>query len=147
MKIILLKNVVNLGQRGDVKEVSDGYARNYLLPSQAAEIANPEALQKIQVFKKAAKGEQKQKYELLKKIFEEIRGRVFEVREKADKGKLFAGIDSGKITKILKENKIKEIEEKYIILTTPIKEVGEHDIKVKFNDLESQFKLEIKAEK
>lgn len=132
MKVILLQDVPNVGKKYEVKNVSDGFARNFLFAQKLAEIATTQSIQTID--KKKKQDEQKKEIgkDLLGKNIEALEGLKMSIKEKTNgKGHLFAGIRAKEIVKILKEQKNIGIPEEIIEIEKPIKEKGEHKIKVK----------------
>jgi large subunit ribosomal protein L9 len=147
MKIILLKDVKKMGKKYDTKEVADGYALNMLFPTGLAIPATTSNVNMIETKKKGdmlgiAKNEAE-----LEKALTEIKGIKVEMSGKVnDKGHLFAGIHKEAIIQTIKSQKGINISNEHLILQKPIKEIGEHDIKVKVQNREVTFKLIIKAE-
>ncbi len=131
MKVILIKDVSGLGRKYDVKDVSDGYAHNFLI---ARKLAEPATLKKIEATKvKEKQVEQLKKVDenILEKNLQALEGLKVSIEEKAnEKGHLFSGIHKEEIIKILKEKNHIEIPEGLIDLEQPIKETGEHKISV-----------------
>src|SRR5680860_1287435 len=127
MKIIFTKDVPGVALNGDVKDIADGYARNFLLPKGLAEFATPEKLAEVESIKAkmiaaldARKGE-----------FQETVGKLESspvlFKKKASKtGKLFAAITPEHIAKELSDMFKTEIKPEMIKLEKQIKEVGEH---------------------
>jgi len=147
MKIILLKNVDNLGKKNDVKEVKDGYAKNFLIPKGLAEIATKNKLIMLEITKKR---DEKKVEEELKKIQElaaKIDGQeILIVVKTGKKEQLFESITVQKISEKLKELGF-EIKNSQIELTEPIKELGEFPVKIKFeHNLETEIKVLIKED-
>jgi len=146
MKIILLENVKNLGKAGDIKEVSNGYARNFLLPGKLAELATPETLKKSEKLKK--QGIQKEKEELKnnQELAAVIDGREIVIKSKEKDGKLFGSVGVKEIIKELKNQEI-EIKEESIILDAPIKETGEKNVLIKLDHgIEAAIKVIVEGE-
>ncbi len=132
MKVILLQDVPNVGRKYEVKNVSDGYARNFLLARNLAKIATSQAIQEIEKLKKQTEQKKEIQQDILEKNIESVDGVRLEVKEKAnEKGHLFAGINKEEIAKILKEQKHIDIPAEIIVLEQPIKKIGEYKIKVK----------------
>ncbi len=142
MKIILLKDIPNIGKRYDVKNVADGYALNFLFPRALAEIASDKSLKNIEEIKRRNSDEQKIREDLLMKGLKDLSGIRIEISEKANtKGHLFAGIHKPELIKEIKKQTNLDVDEAHIDLEKPIKEVGEYDIKIKVQDKEAAFKL------
>ena len=147
MKIILLKDVKKVGKRYEIKDVADGHALNMLIPNKLAIPATPGNVNMIEVRKKADLFETAKTEAEIQKALAEIKGISLEMSGKVnDKGHLFAGIHQTEISEALKKQKNVNIAPEHIVLDKPLKEVGEHAVKVKINDREVAFKLTIKAE-
>jgi large subunit ribosomal protein L9 len=131
MKIILLQDVVNVGKKYEMKNVSDGFARNFLIPRKLAKIATTQTIQEIELTKKQGLKEKEIQQNLLEKNMDSLQDLKISIKEKAnEKGHLFASIDSKDINKILKKEHHLEIPSEIIELEKPIKQIGEHKIKV-----------------
>ena len=140
MKIILLRDVPNVGKKYEVKDVSDGFGRNFLLARNLGKIATTQTIQGIE--KKRTQDNQMKEVDkdILEKNIAALKGIKISIEEKAnEKGHLFAAVHAKEIVKILKEQEHIEIPEEMIKLEQPIKERGEHKIKVK----NKEFVLEI----
>jgi large subunit ribosomal protein L9 len=148
MKVILLKNVPNLGARGEIKVVSDGYARNFLLPKKLAKITTTEVLAELQ--KEKEKQAKAAELDLLniQKIAEKLESLELEIKVKANEtGKLFGAVNRVAILEKLKAKGIKELTESQIVLAEPIKEIGEHEILIDLpHGLEAKVMVRISAE-
>ncbi len=142
MKVILLKDVENLGKKFEIKEVADGFARNYLIPRGLAKVVNEKNLRWLE---KQMKKEQKKAEEELKKVQEmasAIDGQEIIIQVKVGKeGQLFESVGVQKIYEKLKELGF-EVKKNQILLEAPIKEVGEFPVKIKFpHNLEAEIKV------
>jgi len=133
MKVILQQDVKGKGKKGELVNVSDGYARNFLLPRKLAVAATPENLSEMKRQEKA----RLQKIEADKAKASEISGKLGEVlvkitaRSGGDGGKLFGSITSKEISEELQKQHGIEIEKNKIIQDEPIKSFGSYDIKCK----------------
>ncbi len=148
MRVILLKDVENLGKKYEVKEVKNGYARNFLIPQGLAKPATETALIWLETQKEI---EAKKAEEELKKIQEKataIDGQELIIPVKmGEEGQLFESIASQKISEKLKELGF-EIKKPQIDLKEPIKELGEFPIKIRFeHNLEAEIKVIVVEEK
>jgi large subunit ribosomal protein L9 len=148
MKVILLKDIENLGKKYEIKEVSDGYARNYLIPKKLAKVANEKNLKWLE---KQKEKEEKKAEEELKKVQEAasaIDGQEVLIPVKVgENGQLFESINVQKIYEKLKELGF-EIKKSQILLESPIKELGEFPVKIKFpHNLEAEIKIIVVEEK
>ncbi|MEK7661910.1 MAG: 50S ribosomal protein L9 [Patescibacteria group bacterium] len=131
MKIILLKDVPGVGRRYEVKEISPGYARNFILPKGLGEPATEAAMKRVKTLSVQAEAEHKIQEELLRKNVESLDGKRIEVKEKANElGHLFAGIHIKEIEKLFKEKLHAEIPLHFIKLDKPIKEIGTFKIEI-----------------
>ena len=140
MKIILLQDAKSLGRRGDVKEVSDGYARNFLLPKKIAEIATPESIKKAEITKKKYSEEEAAKLEKSKEIAKKMASLELLLSVKETDGKLFGSVSAKDIAQELK-NRDFDIAEKSIKLEEAIKKIGDYKITV---ELDAHIKVEVK---
>ncbi|MCK5459785.1 50S ribosomal protein L9 [Candidatus Parcubacteria bacterium] len=145
MKIILLKQVKGLGDAGDVKEVKNGYAGNFLLPNGLVKIANAQTIAEAK--KQSVKNAIVVKKTLVsdKKIAEKIKGLKLKIKVKTnEQGKLYAAIDSKAVSSELQKQNF-SVKEKQIILKKPIKTTGKHKIFLKF--AKKQVEIEVVLEK
>ncbi len=148
MRIIFLQDVENLGKKYEVKEVADGYARNFLIPRGLAKIATTETLKWLAAQKEI---EEKRAEEALKKTQElaaQIEGLEVIIPVKVgEEQQLFESITSQKISEKLKEMGFK-IKKEQIDLPEPLKELGEWPAKVKFeHNLEAEIRIIVTEEK
>ena len=146
MKVILLKDVPKVGKRGDVKEVNDGYARNFLIARGVAEAATPSALARLENQKKAKEKEKELEKEKITKALEALKGEQFIIEAKATpEGHLFAGITAEKIADLLTKKMTVSFPVEAIELEKPIKATGEHEITVHLGETKSRLKLEVRG--
>ena len=146
MKIILLKDVKNIGKKFDVKEVNDGYALNMLIPKGLAIHATPSAIKRVEADKSKMAGEMKVQHELLVQNIKAIEATTLTVVGKAnDKGHLFAGIHSDEIVRQLHTQARIELEPSFIELEHPLKTVGEHKVSIKAGGKSAELKVVVKA--
>ena len=148
MKVILLQNIKGFGQIGDVKNVSDGYGRNFLLPRKMAKAANENSLKEVESLKAKRiimiESEKKNALEAVEKL----KDLVIEFTRKATKtGKLFAGIDKEDIIKEIKKASGIQLQEEMIGHDEPIKHIGEHLVDLNLSpEVKTQIKVVIKRE-
>lgn len=142
MRVILLQDIENLGKKYEVKDVKDGYARNFLIPKGLVKPATEEVLKWLEVQKEI---EAKKSEEVLKQIQElasavDDREVIIPVKIGAE-GQLFESVNSQMISEKLKELGF-DIKKTQIVLEEPIKELGESPIKIKFeHNLEAEIKV------
>ena len=148
MQLILKKDVQNVGEAGDLINVKDGYARNYLLPNNLAEVATEGALgareRNIQRIKAKSEKLHKEALEKAEKI-EKIE--VIELSAKAgESGKLFGTITTKKLAEELLNKTGVEVDRKTIILDNPINKVGEFLMTIKLSSkVKAQLKVVVSA--
>lgn len=142
MQVILRKDVQNLGEAGDIVNVKDGYARNFLLPQAAAEIATEGALQNREQNLARIKAKQEKLHaEALAKAEQIEKFGKLELSAKAgESGKLFGTITTKKLTEELQAKAGIEVDRKNVSLNSPINKVGEYTMLIK---LTSKVKCEL----
>jgi large subunit ribosomal protein L9 len=142
MKIILLKDVQKVGKKYDVKDVAEGFALNSLIPRGLAKVATKDAIAKVEQLKANDLTNKKIQEELLLKNLEVIKNLKIELKEKAnEKGHLFAGITKDRIfAEVTKATKL-GLNIDSIKMDKPIKEVGEHKIKIEAMGKSAEFLL------
>jgi len=143
MKVILLQDIARVGVKNEVKDVPSGHALNFLIPRKMAEPATKSSLKRLKETASkvavAAEGDEKVFEESLAKLAGEKMTMELSANEQ---GHLFQGVKAEDISKHLKENGTDMGADK-INLEGPIKEVGEHTIKVSMGDKKGEFVLEI----
>ena len=148
MKIILIKDVPDIGKKYDVKNVSDGYARNFLFPKKLAIVATVKEIKNLELKKEAARIEAEKDLVKNQEIARKLEDMEIEVPTKTGKdGSLYAAISTAQIAKVLKEKGF-EIKKDQIKIAEPIKEMGEKEIIVEFpHGLEVKIKVIVIEEK
>ena len=146
MKVILLTHVKNLGQKGEIKEVSDGYFQNFLAPRRWAAPAMTSQVNHIHAQQAKAVERLEGIKESALAIQKKIEGKTLELKEKASEaGKLYASVHTKEIAKALKDQLQVEISEKNIELE-PIKTTGTFTVLVKlFKDTSATVTLHVRA--
>jgi large subunit ribosomal protein L9 len=143
MKIVLQKEVKGLGKAGDIKEVANGFAQNFLIPNGLAVPATENAISEARNIAEKQEESSQQELEVTQKIAGELDGKEITIKEKAEDGKLFGSINAETIVKKLAEDNVK-INKSNVELSEPIKEVGEHKVKIKLDHgLEAEIKIVI----
>jgi len=134
MKVILIQDVKNLGKKNSLVEVSDGYARNYLIPKGLAVEATPSALNELKLRENAEKARKENELANARKLAERLNGATVTFAAKAgDNGKLFGSITAMDIAdKLEKELKV-QIDKRKIVLSDAIKTLGVYDIELKLH--------------
>ena len=135
MKIILSQDVTGIGRKGEVKNVSDGYARNFLLPNKLGQIATPSAIASAEKLRKQTEQDKEVQKDILDKNIKGLKDLKVQLKAKSnEKGHLFSIIHPDEISKILKEEHHLDIPSKLIEIEKPIKELGEHTLKAKHQE-------------
>lgn len=150
VKVILKQDVSGLGKKGDLVKVSFGYARNFLLRENIAEILDESSEETYEKNKKAQNKKLERKEELANSIKEELeKNYLMVLYEKAGKeGRLFGAVTQEAIAEKLKKDKGIEIDKRKIIISTPIKSIGTHIVNIKlFKGITAKFKLSVKEAK
>jgi len=132
MKVVFLQDVPKVAKAGDVKEVSDGYSRNYLLPKKLAVIATPAELKNVELQRQAnARREVRteQEAETFAKVLQDTTV-VLKMRA-GTKEKLYGSVTSTDIAKEIKRLTKQEVDKRKIELTEPIRELGSHQVSIK----------------
>jgi len=146
MKVVLLKNIANLGRAVDIKDVNDGFARNYLIPKDLASLVGRQDIFiiKSQAGRKARLKQEEEKNKL--KSLKKINGLSFKIIVKADDtGTLYAKIDKNEITSELVKSGFR-VEPKEILLPEPIKKTGQYEVSLMMQDEKATITLEIISE-
>ena len=148
MKVILLQNIKGFGHIGDIKNVSDGYGRNFLLPRKMAKTATESSLKEVDSLKKKLASMQEIEKKDALGAADKLKDVVIELSRKATKtGKLFAGIDKEDLVQAIKKASGIELKEEMLGHDEPIKHVGEHLIDINIlPDVKTQIKVIVKAE-
>lgn len=129
MRVILTQDVPNLGRKGEVKTVADGYARNLLLPKKLAVVASPEAILALEAQKFRQAKEAEVELAETQKLAAQLEGKAIEIAAKANAdGKLYAAVTSAKVVTALKAHGF--IVSRQRMPNLSIKELGEHELAI-----------------
>ena len=145
MKVILLNKVKGLGEKYDTKEVADGYARNFLLPQNLAEISTPE---RAAIMKERKAGNRRRKrFGASRGLAEKLEMLEIIVKAKAQEdGTLYGSVGPKEIAAAIKKHHT-SIDEKQISIKNPIKKLGEHEAVVNLNHgLEAPITVTVERE-
>ncbi len=140
MKVVFLEDVPNVAKAGDVKEVSDGYGRNYLLPKKLAVLSKPGAVAQVK-----AQIEARAETETLRKLAAEIEGKEITLKVKMGaKERMHGSITAANISSELKSVLGQEVDKRKIELAEPIKQLGTYEIVIKLaKDITPKIKVNI----
>ena len=147
MKVILLADVKGTGKKGDVVEVSDGFARNMLFKKNLAKIATAVEVNSLQIKKNAEEFHKREEIKRLTELSREINGKEVLCLVKAgEAGKIFGSVTNENVSAALK-NAGYEIDKKKIVISAPIKKLGLYDVEIKLiSGGPCKVKLKVDAE-
>ena len=132
MKVIFNQDVRGQGKKGEMKEVSDGYARNYLLPRKLASEATPDMLNAFKLKEKARKAQAEREKAQAEENAKKLEGVIVRISARAGQGgRLFGAITSQEISDALREQHGIEIEKNKLVQGEPIKSFGSFEVKCK----------------
>lgn len=132
MKVIFNQDVRGQGKKGEMKEVSDGYARNYLLPRKLASEATPDMINAFKLKEKAKKAQMEREKAQAEENAKRLEGIQVTINARAGQGgRLFGAITSQEISDALREQHGIEIEKNKIVQSEPIKSFGSFEVKAK----------------
>jgi len=134
MKVILLSDVKKVGKKGDIVEVSDGYARNFLFAKKLAKEATAQTINDAKMKSAADDRHRIEELEAAKALGARLKEMTVKVSMKAGEGgRTFGSISTKEITKAVKEQLDLDIDKKKLQLKEPIKSIGSHKVKVKIH--------------
>ena len=133
MKVIFQQDVRGQGKKGEMKEVSEGYARNYLIPRNLAVEVNKDNLNALALKEKARKAQEARERAATEENAARLKDVMVTIRARAGaNGKLFGSITSQEIVDALKEQHGIELEKNRLVQGDPIKAFGNYEVKCKF---------------
>jgi large subunit ribosomal protein L9 len=140
MKVVFLEEVKNVAKAGDVKEVADGYARNFLLPKKLALVNKPGASNSVKAIIEA-----RTEIEQAKKIAAQVEGKEVTIFVKMGaKDRMHGSVTAANIADELKNVTGQEVDKRKIDLAEPIKTLGDYDIAIKLlKNIEPKIKLHV----
>lgn len=132
MKVIFLKDTPGQGRRGEIKEVSDGYAKNFLIARGFAAVATHDIQTKVAKEEKEATQKKQKEQARAQALKQDLEKRTFTVQVKVGgKGQIFSGIHEKDIAEAVNKKSATYLEKNQIELGRPIKQIGLHTIKIK----------------
>ena len=145
MKVILLTDVKGKGKKGQMIEVSDGYARNYMLPRKLAQEATADAVNTMRMNDKATAERQARERAEAVAISKQLRELTLVVKAKGGgAGRLFGAVTTTEIADALKKNAGINIDKRKLVLADNIKSVGTYTVKAKLGyEIVGQFSVKI----
>ena len=148
MKVVFLQNVEGMAHIGEVKEVADGYGRNFLLPKKMALLATPGALRQAEIQRKVEATRVSRVDAEMTDLAKRLEATGITIRVKAGaEGKLFGSVSSADIAQGLLQVANLEVDRRKIELEEPIKSLGTYDIPIRLHkEAVTHLKLEVLAE-
>lgn len=149
MKVIFLTDVPSKGQAGEIKVVSDGYARNFLFPRGLAQVATPEVVKRTEISLRKKMTEESSSKEKMAKLAKQIEGIqiCFKARVGAE-DRLFGSITEANIAEELSRIVEAPIDKRQVVLDDPLRQIGEYEIAIKLAaDSVARIKVVIEPEK
>lgn len=148
MKVVLLQDVKGTGKKGELVQVSDGYARNFLFPRKLAKEANAQVMNELKGAEEAREYHIKQETEEARKTANEIGGKTLKLTAKSGQGgKLFGSITSKEISDELKRTFHVDIDKRKIVLNSEIKAYGTFECELKlYNGVSAKLYVQVGEE-
>jgi large subunit ribosomal protein L9 len=148
MRVVFLNDVEGVGRAGEIKNVADGYARNFLLPRKLAAAATTATVQQAESRARAIAAEQERADGAARELAEKLGATPFVFQARAgEAGRLFGSITSNDIAEALTARAGREIEHRSVLLEAPIKEVGSQAVEVVLTrNVRAQVQVEVQAE-
>jgi len=148
MKVILLEDVPRVGKAGEVKDVANGYGRNYLLPKGLAEFASPAGMRRAEERRKVEEQRQIALNKEMQGLADTLEGMVVTVSAKAgEQDRLYGSVTSADIAAEAQKVSGHEIDKRKVELEEPIHQLGEYEVPVKLTrDLIPRLKVVVVAE-
>ena len=145
MKVVLLQDVRGQGKKGQLLNVSDGYARNYLLPRKLAAEATRDVLNAMEQHDEAVRRRAEEDLARARLLAKDLEGITVRIQMKAGaNGKLYGAVTAREIAVAMLEQKNIEIDHRKIVLDEPIKNFGNYEIKAKlFPQVTGKFFLTV----
>ncbi|MBR3003581.1 MAG: 50S ribosomal protein L9 [Lachnospiraceae bacterium] len=145
MKVILLEDVKSLGKKGQIVDVSDGYARNFIIPKKKGAPATADNLNNLKLQKANEAKVAQENLEAAQALAADLAKNPVVIKVKTgENGKLFGAIATKEIAAAVKDQHGLDLDKKKIVLDEPIKELGVKDIKVKLHkDVTCTLKVEV----
>jgi large subunit ribosomal protein L9 len=148
MKVLLIKDVKSLGKKGEVKEVKDGYGKNFLIGKGFARHATPEILEQHAKEELIVAQNLEKEVNALKEIAKQLdKAEIIITKKLGQNGHLFGAVTKDEVAQALKEQHGIEIDKKHINEKSAIKTVGEHDLDFKLgHGLHATLHVDVQGE-
>lgn len=148
MRVVLLDDIVNVGEAGTIVVVKDGYARNFLIPRRLAEMATKDAVNRIELIRRAAEGKRIKRMEEAAGKFALLSDKVLTIQMKAGtESRLFGAVTSAMIADEIQNQFGVEVDRRHIMLDEPIKHLGEFTVPLRASsDVTGEVRLVVAPE-
>jgi large subunit ribosomal protein L9 len=147
MKVLLIRDVDNLGLAGDIKEVADGYGRNYLIPRRLAVVATDGAVKDADLHRRRAAERRQRLADEMAALADAVRQTTLVFQAKAgETGRLYGSVTTADVAGKLAEAVGRNIDRRKISLDTPIKELGTHKVTLRLSsDIAAEFDVVVES--
>lgn len=134
MKVILSKDIEKLGDKGDVVQVADGYARNYLVPKGMAMVASKGALRQAEQMRRAREeADRKAKEEAAGKVARLANSPVYISARAGEGGRLFGSVTNGDVARAVLDQLEEDLDRRNVLLEEPIRALGTYNVEVRLH--------------
>lgn len=132
MKVLLKQDVKDIGKKGEIHEVSDGYARNFLMPRGLVSVANAAAVNEVKTKTAAKEFHKAEEQTAAEELCKKLDGAIITIKAKAGQGgRLFGAVTSADVAKSLSQLAGESIDKRKVVLTSDIKAYGKFEVSVK----------------
>lgn len=147
MQVILLQDVKGQGKKGDLVDVNEGYARNFLIKKGFAEVATPNKINDLKQKKAAADFHKQEEIKAMRALAAELKGKTFTLKIKVGQGgKVFGSVTGATIAEAITAAGY-DVDKKKIVLESPIKAVGVYDVDIKLLEgISTKIKVQVSEE-
>lgn len=147
MQVILLQDVKGQGKKGDLVDVNEGYARNFLIKKGFAEVATPNKINDLKQKKAAADFHKQEEIKAMRALAAELKGKTFTLKIKVGQGgKVFGSVTGATIAEAMTAAGY-DVDKKKIVLESPIKAVGIYDVDIKLLEgISTKIKVQVAEE-
>ena len=148
MRVVFLDNVENVASAGEIKNVADGYARNFLIPRKLATAATPAEVQRAEARARKIQAEQAKLDASAQAVADRLNEKVITITARVgEQGRLYGSVTSNDIAEELTKLAGSEIEHRQVLLGSPIKDIGSHPLTVSLTrNVKAQVTIEVVPE-
>lgn len=148
MKVIMLEDVNKIGKKGEIKEVKDGYAHNFLFPKNLALPATKQNLAQVEKAKEAKEEEERKRKEEAQAISKQLEDKNFSFQVKAgEQGRLFGSLTTKEIASEIEKQYNLKLDRRKLSIDEPIRSLGTYNVKAKLHpEVSFEFKIIVKQE-